>query len=568
MDLVQISVGSPALKNGGLLPIREAARASGFDAEELLDAAAKQRLTLYLSPTGIPGVVVRYTDLDLDPETGGYDVPTASQMPDATVRTVQPGVLRICAPDRQVLANELRQRPECQLMLFDVADRDGYAFAPTGGLAVTIDMLQVSGAEIESQRQAVAAQTTPEQLAHVRAAAPATAANRYASRRMTEAVDKYMKERSRKCKADQARRVRAACDLFVELTGNPRLGDVDREFLRHYRDDLLPTVPADENKIRLTKGTKSITESIAAVSGSTWPRISESERAKRMQWLCGLFEWLCEEKWLTDDPAAGLARAIRPPKRGPAQRRRDLFTRDDLGTIFGEQWFKTGRGTLTAVGTYREFSAHYFWLPLIGLYTGARINELCQLSLSDIRQTQRGVWYFDITEEDDDVEGKTTSVKNVSSFRAIPVHPHLIQLGLVQWRSRLASAGFDRLFPELLYDEVKGYSKAPVKWFSGYLRRLGWPRTNRKVFHSFRHTLASECLNKLELSESVTAQISGHQRSTSILGSTYRKDIVVDQLAPTVARLDFNLPAIAPFDLDEGMKAVRDALARKRNARQ
>jgi integrase len=120
------------------------------------------------------------------------------------------------------------------------------------------------------------------------------------------------------------------------------------------------------------------------------------------------------------------------------------------------------------------------------------------------------------------------------------------------------------LFPELLHNDRRGHSAAAVKWFSGYLKRLGWPRTGKKVFHSFRHTLASECLNSLGLSEQVTAQISGHARGTSVLTERYRKDVEIDELARDVARLDFGLKEVARFDVEEGVKALKDALRRKR----
>jgi hypothetical protein len=50
-------------------------------------------------------------------------------------------------------------------------------------------------------------------------------------------------------------------------------------------------------------------------------------------------------------------------------------------------------------------TAHYCWLPLIGLYTGARINEICQLNPSeDIKQdSATGIHYFHFTDESEPV---------------------------------------------------------------------------------------------------------------------------------------------------------------------
>ena len=40
-----------------------------------------------------------------------------------------------------------------------------------------------------------------------------------------------------------------------------------------------------------------------------------------------------------------------------------------------------------------------FWLPLIALFTGARINEICQLHTDDV-QEKNGILFISINEED------------------------------------------------------------------------------------------------------------------------------------------------------------------------
>jgi len=563
MDLVQVSIGAPVLQGDGLLPIATAAAASGFEVDDLLRLAADGRMSLFLAPSGVSGYLLPIDVLDRDPESGGYDVPPAKQMPETAVATVQPGVLRISGSDRRVVHEELTHGRECTLMLFELAGRPGLVFAPGGGIRLTSDLLQVSAREVELERGRLASRITPEQLDVARAVERRPASTKQqAQKRCSEAIRQYMAERSLKCKADQTRRIQAACELFSELTGNPRLCDVDRHFLRKYRDELLPKVPAHENKIRLQKSTTSVKDSIAAIEGTDWPRISESERTKRMQWLAGMFEWLARERWIDHDPAVGLGAAIRRRDSEPDHAKRDQFTKEDLQKIFAASWFRIGRGELTKAGTYREFLPYYYWLPLLGLYTGARINELCQLALSDLKLSSSGVWFLDINE--DDVQ-KKKKVKNRQSRRLIPMHAELVRLGLPEWRNRLEAEGHTRLFPELPHDDVKGYSKAAVKWFSAFLARLGWERNGRKVFHSFRHTLASYCLNRLKLSEALTAQISGHQRSTSVLGTTYRKDEPPPEVITSFSRVEFQLPAIAAFDIDQGVAALQDALRRKRN---
>lgn len=67
------------------------------------------------------------------------------------------------------------------------------------------------------------------------------------------------------------------------------------------------------------------------------------------------------------------------------------------------------------------------WLPLLGLYTGARLNELCQLQLKDIRLEQ-GIWIIDINDD-----GNHQYLKSSSSKRIVPIHQELIQKGFIDY---------------------------------------------------------------------------------------------------------------------------------------
>jgi integrase len=118
---------------------------------------------------------------------------------------------------------------------------------------------------------------------------------------------------------------------------------------------------------------------------------------------------------------------------------------------------------------------------------------------------------------DDSRDGQ--NLKNASSRRMLPLHPTLLNLGLLQHVESVKAAGADRLFPEL--EAVRGkLGHAPSKWFGRYKTKLGITDP-RKTFHSFRHTLIDD-LRDAGVQDSLIKRIAGHEDGAvtfSIYGS-------------------------------------------------
>lgn len=155
---------------------------------------------------------------------------------------------------------------------------------------------------------------------------------------------------------------------------------------------------------------------------------------------------------------------------------------------------KTGRTRYTKHDLTRMFAttvyinhsytqAFQFWLPIIGLYTGGRLAELCQLTVNDIYSVD-GVFIIDINEDN----GK---VKNDNSIRKVPVHSHLIELGFLHF----VNGQEDQLF-NVQRNSIGDFAQ-PSKWFGEYRKKLGlFNLKPKKDFHSFRHTLLHELKQK------------------------------------------------------------------------
>lgn len=128
-----------------------------------------------------------------------------------------------------------------------------------------------------------------------------------------------------------------------------------------------------------------------------------------------------------------------------------------------------------------------YWVPLLGLFTGARVGELVQLKVADIVQAE-AVWCIDINEE----EGKRLKTEN--SKRQVPIHSELIRLGFLDYIRDITRAGHAGLWPAMHLNEGKpslGFSR----WFNESPRRAVRDAEGKPVdipdFHSLRHLVRS-----------------------------------------------------------------------------
>jgi integrase len=152
-----------------------------------------------------------------------------------------------------------------------------------------------------------------------------------------------------------------------------------------------------------------------------------------------------------------------------------------------------------------------YWLPLIALYTGARLEEIAQLRPEDVREEtyidgddqERRAWVIQVMQVDD------LTTKNASSERRVPVHPDLASLGFVAFAKDAIAARQPRLFPALKANLYGRLGAKWAEWWSRYRRDVCGIADRRIVFHSFRHTFKSYSRH-VGMIEGVQRQIMGH----------------------------------------------------------
>ena len=147
----------------------------------------------------------------------------------------------------------------------------------------------------------------------------------------------------------------------------------------------------------------------------------------------------------------------------------------------------------------------YYWIFPLGILSGMRTNEMCQLRCSDIREEKRGMWFIYIEESEE------TKVKTENSIRKIPVHPTLKELGFIDFVGKLRRKKKDRVFWELTQTR-DGYAKRVSRHFNEkYLPAVGVWEKNVKVLYCTRHTFIN-CLYSKGVEENVIKALVGHEK--------------------------------------------------------
>ena len=124
------------------------------------------------------------------------------------------------------------------------------------------------------------------------------------------------------------------------------------------------------------------------------------------------------------------------------------------------------------------------------------------MNISDIKQ-QDGIWVINLTNDSED-----KSVKTVSGNRVVPIHPKLIDLGLLDYVEEIKSSGETKLFPNLRRGKITNYGSQISQWFGRYLENLGIKQKG-KNFHSFRHTVVNHLTSK-QVYEPFIKELIGH----------------------------------------------------------
>ena len=291
-----------------------------------------------------------------------------------------------------------------------------------------------------------------------------------------------------------------AIRLFVELHGDLPIVQIRKSHARLFREAL-----QDVPQRRTGKLLKAPLPEMAQWGREhpNTPKITAGTVNKLLGAVQAVAVWARDNGIVPDDVAWADPFAKMRLGESEAVRGGAPFEIADLLAIFRTPVFTVGERPKGGKGEAA------FWLPLLALFTGARLGELASLRASDVaRDDAIGAISLYITA--DAKAGK--KLKTRQSARVVPVHPQLIKAGFLTFVAAQVKARGESawLFPQVAPGTTG--ARAWSKWFGRYIGAHGVTEET-KVFHSFRHTFI-DALRAAGSSEELNSALVGHSDGT------------------------------------------------------
>ena len=330
-------------------------------------------------------------------------------------------------------------------------------------------------------------------------------------------MDEFVEEKKRIWKPKTEKNYCATLDLFLEVYGDKDIQTVKHKILKDFRDDILMKIPPNM-KSNLSK--LSVADAIKRNNGKT---LTVHTVNLRLDKLCAFVRWCYQHDYLSKDATHNL--------KLPEDKRRDeeriAYAPLELGKIFS--LLRDDSTELT------QWKPYKLWITLIAFFSGARQNEVAQLYTEDI-VVKDGFPCFKLTDEDNDDK----SIKNKASYRTIPIHPILLQLGLLDVVLSQMQAGHNLIWHGLKHSG-ESYGQT-FQRFYGRFNRKYITDDRRKVFHCFRHGF-SDCMKQQGVEERLTDEITGHagDRKSMSYGhyaQDYNPSIMLEAITKFDPRID------------------------------
>ena len=311
-------------------------------------------------------------------------------------------------------------------------------------------------------------------------------------------------------------------EIMIEVFGGSKvLNDITNQECRRLVE-VLKNIPSNARK---KLGHISYVDAAQLAVESDLTQRSNSTVQSDIHSVSAIFNWAIDQGMLEKNPMP--RRNLPSRSKVRADQQRQAFSFSDIAKIFADDVF-TKPGSQNN-GASKQTPAR-FWIPLLSLYHGCRLNELCQLYVDDVI-VDHSIPYIAIRQGRNDQRLKTQW-----SERNVPIHPTLQEIGFLDFVRQQQSTREGLLFDELNLCSRGYYSSSYQKWFNRVLLRTEVKRP-RISFHSFRHSFRNAC-RRAEIPIGVVCAIGGWKPDG--IHNLYG-DHALALLAEQIAKIDYGL---------------------------
>jgi len=319
-----------------------------------------------------------------------------------------------------------------------------------------------------------------------------------------------------------------AFDFSAELFGkNKQVDEITTEDCRTFRDKLIK-LPSNAKK-RYPSHT--LIQAIKLHAKERTGTLSTTSVNGNLNKLSAVLNFAVREGYIRKNPCEHVP-SLKNKKRKSDSRQ--PFSDSSLTKIFNAPIFT---GCVDDEWNYKLAGSnhprrHKFWIPLIALHTGMRLNEICQLFSSDIEQIE-GTHVIHVRLDDEDIK----RLKNLNSERVIPIHSQLIETGFIEYVENIKAQGHKMLFPDLPLSKQGSYSDNFSKWFTRFLTSID-VKESGACFHSFRHSFR-DALREAHTPREIGAALGGWKVSEEVMDE-YGAGYKIKTLNRHVQKLDYS----------------------------
>jgi len=304
------------------------------------------------------------------------------------------------------------------------------------------------------------------------------------------------------------------------------INDITTEQCRNLRD-IIKKMPKNYHQKYARTG-KTIGDVIA---NEKYEVLAAKTISKYWAWIKAFFEWC----YIEDYANANVAQKLTVENAKSSINDRMPFNKEQLETFFNSPQY-VGHGKHRTQEGDEVIKDTMYWMPLVALYTGARLGELVTLQCKDIIKQDR-FYYISINTNSD-----LKNLKTKQSERVIPIHPDLLEIGFIKYVEEQNNKHGEnsRLFHHIPIPKNAGASHTATKRFKTYINGIGLGNSG-VVFHSFRHNFA-DSMRRAEIDAERMDALTGHKQMSgknarAIYGSKFRPQ----DLYPSICKMRFEV---------------------------